>query len=285
MSIKYKNPPVVYAVAKISFRDSIGTFDDDKYLKLRDETKKLGFEAFTKSSVVGVQLKQSRSDFIAQQTDIKRFGYFNAERDKSFLIDDNSIELRVSKYTNHSDFLECFIQVLQICFNLGIAKGNQQRELELHYVDIFAPSREFELQDMFNQVNLPNNQFYSNESDSISVGSLSFIRVLEDGRQKVEVNLEHINLKNINGRKYLPDALIEPDSKLGMPLYTDRLFEGFYNKEYAIAHTACSSLFDENTVTLEMRHKLEDMYKESRKTFDHMIKPESCNIIWSIEEQ
>ncbi|EMK2729641.1 TIGR04255 family protein [Vibrio diabolicus] len=282
MSVKYENPPVIYAVAKISFNDSIGSFSNEKYLSLRDEIESQGFEAYTKSSMMGVQVQHSSNEFNAKPSNIDRIGYFTAERDKAIVIDENSVELRVSRYTNHSDFLDCFTTVLDKCFNLGIAKGNKQRELDLHYVDIFAPIQGANLGDMLKNVSLPNHQFYRDETDSICLGSLNFIRVLESGRQKVEVNLEHINLKNIEGKKYLPESLSEPDPKLGMPLEPTRLFKDFSGEEYAIAHTNCSSLLDENTDVVDIRQKLEEMYKESRKTFDYMVNRDVCDGIWSI---
>ncbi|PMG21484.1 TIGR04255 family protein [Vibrio splendidus] len=283
MSIKYENPPVIYVVAKISFNDSIGSFSEEKYLKLREATESLGFEAYSKSSIVGVQVQQSNNELSAKSASIERVGYFTSDRDKSFIIDENSIELRISAYSNHTEFLDCFINILEACFNLGIAKGNNRRELDLHYVDIFAPTGDIQLENMFEHISLPNNQFYTDKTDGMMVGSLNFIRVLESGRQKVEVNLEHINLKNIEGRKYLPDILSEPDKNLGMPLTPNRLFEGFKGSEYALAHTTCSSLLEEDTDLTNIRHKLEGMYKESRKTFDHMINRSVCDEIWKLE--
>ena len=150
-----------------------------------------------------------------------------------------------------------------------------------NYVDIFVPEKG-DLGDMFaDNVSLPIAQFYSDDSDAIKVGATNFTRVLASGRSKVSINLEQLKVTDVTRRKYLPDTLVEPDQKLSMPLDVERLFPNKTEKEYAIIHTACGSLLDINVVdTNELRKEFEMLYAESRKTFDHMINPAVCDVIW-----
>lgn len=286
MAVKYQNPPVVYSVAKLIFAESIGSYSDEKYKKLLSELSVLGFESYSISKVMGVQLKQSDNQFSALPANVERVGYFSINRSRCAIIDENTLELRLSEYDNHRRFLDDFKSLIEICTQHDIAKGNKLREVELHYVDLFVPDGTFVLNDMFSEtVTLPMTQFYSDDNDAIKVGATNFTRVLGTGKSKVSVSLEQLVALNPERRKYLPDALSEPDQKLSMPLHIERLFNSTSNVEYAIVHTACGTLIDTDRVdTSAVRDTLEQQYLESRKTFDHMINASVCENVWKVEE-
>ncbi|TKF13713.1 TIGR04255 family protein [Enterovibrio norvegicus] len=284
MTTKYQNPPVIYTVAKLIFAEAIGSYGHDKYKNLLNSLSSLGFDSWSVSKVMGVQLKQSDNQFTALPANVERVGYFSDDRRRCVVIDENSIELRLSAYNNHSEFLDNFKTLLNTCIDNGLAKGNKVREIELHYVDIFVPDSDNKLKDMFSSsVTLPMVQFYSDDSDLIKIGVTNFTRILQTGRSKVSVSLEQFGAVEPNRRKYLPDNLSEPDPKLTMPLDVERLFKHSEPSEYAIVHTACGSLIDMDKFDGEkLRSTLETQYVESRKTFDHMIRPEICEKLWEV---
>lgn len=284
MAVKYHNPPVVYTVAKLIFAESIGSYSDEKYKKLLSELAPLGFDSYAVSKVMGVQLKQSDNQFSALPANVERVGYFSVNRCRCAIIDENTIELRLSEYDNHSRFLDDFKTLIEVCVNHDIAQGNKLREIELHYVDLFVPDDTCELKSMFSSsVTLPLRQFYSDESDAIRVGAINFTRVLGSGKSKVSINLEQLIAKDPKRLKCLPDALSEPDNKLVMPLHVSRLFHATTPQEYAIVHTACGSLVDMEYLDSEaLRKAFEEQYSESRKTFDHMINSKVCDAVWKV---
>ncbi|PTA49271.1 hypothetical protein C9I43_01375 [Shewanella morhuae] len=284
MATKFQNPPVVYTAAKLIFAESIGSYSDEKYKSLLTALESHSFDSYTVSKLMGVQLKQSDNQFTAIPTNAERVGYFSENRRRCAVIDENTIELRLSEYDNHTRFLDEFKSLIDICFTRGIAIGNKLREIELHYVDLFVPQN-CQLKDMFaSSVTMPMDQFYSDENDALKVGATSFTRVLASGTSRVSINLEQLKVLDAQRRKYLPDSLVELDSKLSMPLDVERLFTSKLQNEYAIVHTACGSLIDMDSVdTAKIREMLELLYIESRKTFDHMLAPKICDGIWEVE--
>ncbi|MCL1091571.1 hypothetical protein L2744_18590 [Shewanella profunda] len=284
MATKFQNPPVVYTAAKLIFFESIGSYSDEKYKSLLTALESHSFVSYTVSKVMGVRLKQSDNQFSAIPTNAERVGYFSADRRRCAVIDENTIELRLSEYDNHTRFLDEFKLLIDMCLAHGIAMGNKLREIELHYVDLFVPLQ-CQLKDMFaSSVTMPMEQFYSDDDDALKVGATSFTRVLASGSSKVSINLEQFKVSDAQKRKYLPDSLLEPDSKLSMPLDVERLFISKEQHEYAIVHTACGSLINMDSVdTTKIREMLELLYIESRKTFDHMLVPEICAGIWQVQ--
>ncbi|MEL4425685.1 TIGR04255 family protein [Shewanella indica] len=285
MATKYKNPPVVYAVAKLIYAESIGKYGEDKYEALLSALKSIGFDSYSVSKVMGIQLKQSDNQFSASPANSQRVGYFSPNRKRCAIVDENSVELRIAEYSNHTTFLDEFGTLLNHCQQNEVALGNKPREVELHYVDLFVPDK-VELKSMFSSVSMPVGQFYAEDNDAFKVGVTNFTRVLQSGREKVSVSLEQLFTVDHNRRKYLPDSLVEPDSKLRMPLNVDRLFANYDSGYYAIVHTACGALVGSAELDIQIvREKLEYLYSESRKTFDHMIEPSVCNDIWQMYEQ
>ncbi|MEI8614310.1 hypothetical protein [Shewanella scandinavica] len=286
MATKYKNPPIVYTTAKLIYAESIGGYSTEKYKKLLSALELIGFDAYTVSKIMGLQIKQSDNQFSAVPSAVDRVGYFSPNRRRCIVIDERTIELRLTEYDNHSRFLDDFKLLIELCAEHDIAKGNKLREVELNYVDIFVPHNCL-LKDMFSgTVAMPMAQFYSDNTDLAMVGATNFTRILESGKSKVSVVLEQLNSVDASRLKYLPDTLVETDRDLSMPLDVERFFEDSTCLEYAIVHTACSSLVDMNQLdTTALRSTFEDMYMESRKTFDHMINVEVCDSIWKVERK
>lgn len=282
MSIKFENPPVVYSVAKIIFTGDIGKFNKEVYDEVLQALVSQGFVAFTQGTVNGIKVSQSDNQLSTTPVTAKRVGYFNRSRDACLLIDQRSIELRITKYTNHKDFLDTFVKCLDVCRDFGLSSGNPIKELELHYVDLFVPHG-FELASMFNGIQMPNTLFHREVDDALNIGATNFVRVLKEGKTKVAVSLEQVVSNNGNPTKLLPDNLTEPDGALEMPIYSQRLFGYGGVTDYAIVHTHCAHLFggrEPNDFSDSVRNELENLYSESRKTFDVMIEETVCYKTW-----
>jgi uncharacterized protein (TIGR04255 family) len=281
MACKYENPPVIYAVAKVIFKQGIGSHSEEKYKQLLESLKPLGFESYQRSNVKGIQLKQADNSFSIKEAESARLAYFSPNRQISVLLDENVIELRVSHYTDHSFFLDTFKKVLDACMDNELTIGSQLREVELNYVDLFVPN-ECSLEEMFKVITLPNKQFHYEADDVVHVGSINFTRVVAPGNIKVVVNLEQLPKRKEQGAKFLPNSLMEPDDLFTMPVNLERLFLDTYEGDYAIVHTICGGLMEEGFKynTQVIRDKFENLYSESIKTFDHMIDTDVCNRIW-----
>ena len=279
MSTTYQNPPVIYTIAKLNYMEGLGNHGDDKYEALLAALKPMGFESFLKSGVNAYKFQSSENqNFSVSPSNINRVGYFNADRSMCLLLDEKTIELRLSQYTNHSHLLDTFVKSVDICNNNQIGTGNTVKEIELHYVDLFY-FKNGSLEDMFTSIKLPSSQFYRDtKSDLFEAGASSFTRILKPGNVKLVVNVEWFSNRNRKNLHVIPGQIAEPDSNLEMPIFSDRLLgsEETIN-EYAIVYSNSNALVQE---LKEVRGTLETLYIHSKTSFDNMISEEICNDIW-----
>ncbi|WP_299265222.1 hypothetical protein [uncultured Psychrosphaera sp.] len=279
MSTTYQNPPVIYTVAKLNYMEGLGNHGDDKYEALLVALKPMGFESFLKSGVNAYKFQTSENqNFSVSPSNINRVGYFNADRSMCLLLDEKTIELRLSQYTNHSHLLDTFVKSVEICNENQIGTSNTAKEIELHYIDLFY----FEngsLEDMFASIKLPSSQFYRDEeSDLFEAGAISYTRILKPGNLKLVVNVEWFSNRGRKNLPLIPGQIGEPDSNLEMPVFSDRLFGSKERiSEYAIVYSNSSALVQEPK---EIRDAFETLYAHSKTSFDNMIDEEVCNDIW-----
>ena len=246
----------------------------------------LGLERIVVSDLNHVHLNSQHGKFEITEGTVDRVAFFSPNGRRCGIISEREIEFRLSEYDNHSHFLDDTCVFYNKFIESGFAVDNPVAEILLHYVDHFIPDK-CNLVDMFNNVSLPLGQFHQKDSDFISVGVLSQTRILESRREKVVVSLEQIKIPqqptgDFNELpKVIPDALLEPDEKMVMPIDV-KVPEESVGKDYALVHTFCSKLISkEDTV---IRDSFENLYRESRVTFDKMINLETCSDIWIAKE-
>lgn len=285
--MKYENPPVRYVVAKLKFSKVFGKYSEEKYKKLLSSLNELDIERIVVSDIKHVQLNNQHGQFEMTEGTTNRVAFFSPNGRRCGIISEREIEFRLAEYDNHTRFLDHAYKFYSKFKETGFAVDNPVTELSLHYVDHFIPDN-CDLKDMFAGVSLPKRQFYQKDSDFICAGVMSQTRILESKREKVVVSLEQLEIPPQNGNdaqelpKVIPDALVEPDEKMGMPIEV-RLPVSSVGKDYAIVHTFCSKLVSKDEVQ-EIRESLESLYKESRVTFDNMINSDLCNKIWSAKD-
>lgn len=287
--MKYKKPPVKYVVAKICFEKVFGHYSEDKYKKLLKDLESLSLERIVISNANKLRLRQSHDGMEFSQANVERIGFFSANGRRCAIISEQEVEFRLTEYDNHKSFLDDAFSFYNLFIKNGFAVENPIQEIELHYVDHFIPEG-CELSDMFNNVTLPVGQFYSKQDDVIKVGVLNFIRVLKSQIEKVQILLEQLSIpKQEDGKprrldKVLPDSLIEPDSKLSMPISIN-FPSSSIGKQYALVHTSGSRLITSDDDGRNIRLYFESLYKESRVTFDNMINSSICSRIWEEEKE
>lgn len=277
MSQKFRNPPVIYAVAKLNYAGAIGNYTKGKYQRLLDHIEHLGFDSFIESSVQHVEDDQDSSS-LGETISSNRVGFFSPDKTKSLVLNEKSIEYCISDYTNHTDLIEGMCKAIRACNELDITTNLVENEVELHYVDLFIPRGLKALDEMFNGIQLPNSQFYSSEKDAIKVGITSFMRVLEGAKDKISISLEQSMMLDGKLNKVLPRQLLNRDLKLRMPINTDRLLGDYDGKTYALVHTACAGLLGEREVKINDLYEM--LYNESRSTFDEMVNFDKCSKLW-----
>ncbi|MEH6729789.1 MAG: hypothetical protein V7726_04250 [Pseudoalteromonas distincta] len=287
--MKYQEPPVKYVVARLKFSNVFGRYPEEKYKAVLDKLDSLSLERTVVSKVSQFQLRHSGDDVQFSEGSVDRVGFFSANGKRCGIISEQVLELRLSEYDDHKHFLDDAYKLYEIFIDNGFAVDNPVSEIELHYVDHFIPV-DCELADMFEGVTLPVGQFYSKDCDFFQFGGLNFTRILESKREKVQVVLEQLPIRELpegvpkGFAKVLPDTLLEPDNKLVMPISVDYPDDSI-GKHYAIVHTLGSRLITSEENGAAIRQHLEDLYRESRLTFDHMINTKVCNKIWKIKEE
>ncbi|TMO47074.1 hypothetical protein CWC25_02150 [Pseudoalteromonas sp. S4389] len=286
--MKYHKPPVKYVVAKLKFSKVFGKYAEDKYKDVLNKLDTIGLERIVVSKVNQLELHQSGENFKFSEGTVDRVGFFSANSKRCAIISEQVLEFRLSEYDDHKHFLDDAYSFYEKFIESGFAVENPISEIELHYVDHFIPV-ECELADMFQGVTLPIGQFYSKDNDFFQFGGLNFSRILDSKREKIQVSLEQLPIgatgesEQRNLPKLLPDTLIEPDSKLGMPISVEYP-ESSVGKHYALVHTQGSKLITPEDNKTVIRDHLEELYKEGRLTFDKMINTEVCNGIWELME-
>ncbi len=281
--MKYENPPVRYVVAKLKFSKVFGKYSEEKYKKLLQNLNELNIERIVVSDINQLHLNNQHGRFEITEGSADRVAFFSANGRRCCIISEREIEFRLSEYDDHTHFLNDAFAFYNKFREAGFAVDNPVTELSLHYVDHFIPES-CNLKDMFSDVTLPTGQFYQKDDDFICVGVMSQTRILESKREKVVVSLEQFKIppQNDDGSyhlpKVIPDALLEPDERMEMPIQV-RYSNSAVGKDYAIVHTSCSKLISKDEES-KIRESFEDLYKESRVTFDNMINFDVCNDIW-----
>lgn len=287
--MKYDKPPVKYVATKIKFGKVFGSYPEAKYQSLLERLEGLSLERIVVSKVNQYQFQPSSEKLEVSEGSVDRVGFFSANSRRCAIISEKSLEFRLSEYDNHKHFLDDAFNFYELFIESGFAVDNPVKEIELHYVDHFIPLGCM-LSEMFSEVRLPVGQFHHDKQDSLNFGSLEFTRVLKSQKEKIQVALEQLPIirsQEDNGAKRLakiiPDMLIEPDSKLEMPISEDSL-ENLTEDQFAMIHTSGSRLITPDDERSQLREQFEQLYRESRLTFDAMINSEVCNQIWKIQE-
>lgn len=281
MTKKYENPPVIYTVAKISFKQAIGQSSRERYREYLSSLSKLGFDTYVVSNVKALTLELGGEQFKAVESDNDRIGFFNRPKSLSLLLDGNTVELRSNQHDNHEKFLDILCKAVGVLKEQEVITYSDIKELELHYVDLFYNPRDV-LDKMFS-VKLPFNQFDGFDNDVLKVGNLNLLRVLEPGNKKIVVNIE----EHLYGRgeklRILPQALIEPDEKLGMSLFFERLMPPNAKKEkrYALIHNFAAMLPVGLDSEVSVRNAFEEVYTPLREMFDYVKEDSECETIWN----
>lgn len=232
------------------------------------------------SSGKEIQITQDSNDSVLVK-DIPRRCFMNATKTNAFLLDHDCIEWRTTNYSKYSKFIENFSSVFN-SFITAVPEINNVmiREAVLSYVDVIIPEGDKSLSDYFvKTVVLPLNGIV--DKGIMSVGRCDYSKIVAS-TLKIDVSLEQLPQKL---QKFLPEILMEPEGKFGMPINIDFKFNIESKNDYALLMTRASSLVDKKLVDFSSIDSFKPLHDLTRNEFKAIINLEVCKQMWNYVEE
>lgn len=284
MSGHFKKAPLVYVTARINTTPLPALLPDQKAL-VQQSLMKCGLVLNEVSLAHTLNLEQqagSTPSFTASQ----RQAYFSQDRKQCLLLDNNAIEWRVTAYDKYSDFIKSFEANLKILLEAVDCLGHLVcREFVLSYADIITPQNKHNLSDYFNKADsiLPLS-YYKGETNYVKqIGQSQVTRVTRQD-QKITISLEQLPIEENKIKKLLPEALLEPDQNLGMPIPIRDEWRNLTNGDYGLLMTQAGILQKVELNNMNFESTFGDIHKLTKKTFISLLNVEVCNQDWEYKD-
>ncbi|MFD3223365.1 TIGR04255 family protein [Rahnella aceris] len=213
---------------------------------------------------------------------VNRTCFLDKSKTNSFLIEQNGLEFRTTSYTTYYNFIESFEKLLQTLIECVPAIGKAQiGEVVLSYVDVIVPSEGYELKDFFSKKDLalPMNAY--GHQDGVYKSAKNEFNSVIDEKHRVSISLEQI--PQSVGR-LIPDSMIEPEGKFGMPINLHYPPSKQKEDDYIILSTFSAQIHDASLEEKNLQEIFKDAHSYSREAFDSLIDPEVCNKVWEYKE-
>lgn len=286
MSGRYENAPLVYVSALIStsgLPQLVG--EQPGVLQQLMILQGLPVRHVSEGQSLSLDLKVSEGQQPSSSSEMvpfRRVGFFNTDATESLILDDRSIEFRTTKYVNYNGLCDRMAQLFSSLFEkIDVYNDVVSSELILNYVDVIIPYPSRKVSDYFSNANsLPMNFLGDIESEDIQrIGSVEVSRVVNPN-QKVNITLEQLPIVEKKIPKFLPNSMIEPDSKFGMPLFVKANAEVAGDTCYALLLTQSMRLLSKRLGDIDVNSDFEALHEMTKETFKNIINREVCNADW-----
>ena len=212
--------------------------------------------------------------------DVVRYGFLDAEKLNSLIFDETGIEWRTTQYTEYDQFIERFSNIFTNFIEAAsIYSKARVSEIVLSYVDMIIPDEGCGLNQYFSDIiKLP----VADELKTgvFTVGVTSISNVIHDNL-KIDISLEQLPQKF---KKYLPEAVIEPEIKFGMNITNPAVLSDDNGTEYALLMTRASILIDKKLGELNCVDDAKPLHEITKDTFYKVINEEFCKEKWNYVE-
>jgi len=285
MSGRFKKAPLVYVSARINTTPVPQLLPDQKAL-LQQAMMKCGLVINVESNAQAINLDQQIGGN-PSFTPIQRLAFFSQDRSQCLLIDKDAIEWRVTTYNKYADFIQSFENNVEALLKAVDFLGHLAcHEFILSYADIIAPQNNHNLNDYFKNADsiLPLSYYKAHSSSDVKqVGHSQVTRVTRPD-QKITISLEQLPIEENKIKKLLPEPLMEPDQKLGMPLEIRDEWRSPTSGDYGLLMTQAGILEKVSIDKMSFESTFGDNHKLTKETFNSLLNFEVCNQDWEYED-
>ncbi|MFT5548189.1 MAG: hypothetical protein ACI9CO_000103 [Candidatus Azotimanducaceae bacterium] len=290
MSGRFKKAPLVYVAARILI-SQLPKLTEEQHALLQQNLIRLGLTNRIEGKVQQFDFSPSdieEGSMALTASTTHRYGFFSSDKTNALILDGNYIEWRATTYTKYFGFIEKFEAALNELINTIDSLGFiEAKEFTLSYADVIAPSANRDLKDYFqaSESILPLSVINrEKKEDSQSFGSIQSTHVTSPN-QKITTTLEQLPVIERQVRKFLPEALAEPDHNFSMPIFLHDEWVNLDTKYYALLMTQAAML---QTVTLkELKPKeiFKDLHEVTKETFKSLLNQNTCHTDWEFTEE
>ena len=280
MSGYFKKAPLSYVSIRLNTTLLPQLLDDQK-AKLQQAMLSCDLVFYEKS--VGKQFIFN-NDFEKENNfnfkDVYRHGFLDVEKLNAFIIDEMGIEWRTTKYSKYDTFISMFNDVFLKFMSVSSVYDNARTtEIILSYVDMVVPEDDEILSDYFSgAIQLPVTNAFN--EGVFSVGATTVSNVITND-QKIDISLEQLPQKF---KKYLPEALIEPDQRFGMNIINPFVLSDKEGAEYALLLTRTSSLTECKLSEFNCIEASKPLHEITKDSFYKVINVDFCKSKWDYVE-
>jgi uncharacterized protein (TIGR04255 family) len=288
MSGKYENAPLVYVTASIRTTGLPKLINEQPGL-LQQLMIQHGLpeERVSKHQTLNFKIDPKGSGEPAGEVGtLHRVGFFSSDATESVIFDDGLIEYRTTKYEDYEALCDRLITLFDAIFeSIAVYKDIFSKELTMSYVDVILPYLNRQISDYFIVNNAMPRTFLNglDQTDLQVVGNVSLSRIITP-EHKVNISLEQLPIIDKRIPKFLPNGLIEPDNKFGMPLFVTPNVEEVSPSEYALLLTQSMKLITKKLSELDIKKDFESLHESIKSSFKGIINHDICNEDWKYVE-
>jgi len=286
---RFKKAPLVYVTARIA-TTPLPTLSADQKAMIQQAMVKCGLvlsevskgQSLNFDKLINVAQEETNIDQQQLVTPLLRQGFFSNDRTKCVIFEQDAIEWRAVDYTKYNVFVDEFQNILKTIIDVVDVYGHViTKEFTLSYSDIIVPSNNHHLGDYFtnSEAMLPLTMTSSHQNDLEQVGQINVTRITEP-KKKIQISFEQLLAGN-KLRKYLSEAMLEPDQAMSMPIKLREEWKNLENiKYYGLLMTQAGMLNESELSKLSFSDTFGELHELTRETFRSLINRDVCDVDW-----
>jgi uncharacterized protein (TIGR04255 family) len=290
MSGHYSKSPLTYVVAQVK-TTPLPSLTKDQWALIEQMMIKCGLPEPVVGEVREYSINLGEDEQSSTAPAIKklpRAGFFSPDRTSALILGQNGIEWRTTQYSRFSDVIEKFSKAIKaISQTVDSFEYMPVKELTLSYVDLIAPLSGRDLADYFNSRNkvLPLEMINVESTDIETFGSVQVNRIVETDK-RIFISMDQLPVKNGKPVQLLPQDMMEPDEKFGMPVQTKDWWDDLQSEHYILLTTQAALLVTDgiNLGNLDLKETINPIHELTRSTFKSLINHDVCNVDWKYRE-
>ena len=285
MSGRYLKAPLSYVVARLS-TSALAELKSEQSIELQQSLSLLNYihKETANTNQLNIEMLNSSVNKDELLTQVKRTCFLDLHKTKAVVYDSNSIEIRTTSYTKYEDFMRELESVRKAFLDAVPAYRKAIiNEVTLSYVDIIVPTENYELKDFFakNESALPLNAF-GKRNGALVLAKNEFNEII-DATHRVFLSIEQLPQKV---RRFVPDFMVEPETKFAMPIQLDHEPAQDSDLPYAVVSTLAAQLFYEKYLgEVKCSELFNDSHKSCGETFKEIINRNVCDVVWEYKSK
>ncbi|WP_299980468.1 TIGR04255 family protein [uncultured Pseudoteredinibacter sp.] len=283
MSGRFETAPLVYVTAKLSL--SPLNLTQDQLAQIQQGLLGLELVHFEKSVATQIDINGETGIVEAEvkKSSYVRHAFMSRDKSRALILDQNSFEYRVTKYTKYREFIEEFLRCIEVVSKLVEISGMRSlKECQLSYVDVVVPIGDRSLKDYFKSPDaiLPL-AHVENSSDELQFGQNQAIRLV-DLQTRVNIMVEQLPA-NHGVNKFMPEQMGEDDDAFVMPLTILPHVREYKSERghYALLLTQAAALLSGELVgDHDIKECFRKLHVHVKDSFEAAINRDVCDEDW-----